>query len=149
MRLTLIGPFFTCFSHGMDQREFMHALAAALERDGHEVWSAAVHGEPIEPHAPLAVQKQVFERDLRMIEKCEAVVAVLDDFDAGTVFEMGYAYALKKPIITCFWVMPERLNLMIAQSATTFCEGIEQTVEAVRSLEEGTLTREGWQREVF
>lgn len=149
MRLTLIGPFFTRFSHGVDQRELMHTLAAALERDGHEVWSAAVHDEPIEPHAPIAVQRQVFERDLTMIEQCEAVVAVLDDFDAGTVFEMGYAYALKKPIIACFCVMPERLNLMIAQSAIAFCAGVEQTVEAVRSLEEGTLTHDGWQNEVF
>lgn len=148
MRLTLIGPFFTRFSHGVDQREFMHILASALEADGNEVWSAAVHDEPLEPHAPLVVQRRVFERDLRMIEWCEAVVAVLDDFDAGTVFEMGYAYALKKPVIACFCVMPERLNLMIAQSAIAFCAGAEEAVEAVRSLAEGAVGGQ-WQGEVF
>ncbi len=149
MRITVIGPFFTHFSHGADQSEFIRALACALERDGNDVWCAAVHDVPLKPDAPLDLRREVFERDLRMLDECDVVVAVLDDFDSGTMFEMGYAHRLGKPIIGCFCVMAERLNVMVAESPLAFCEGIEETVRCVRMLKEGTLSRRAWTGSVF
>ncbi len=42
-----------------------------------------------------------FEGDLRALQAADAVVAVLDgcDVDSGTAWEMGYAYALGRPIV--------------------------------------------------
>ena len=149
MRITVIGPFFRRFSHGTDQKDFIHALATALREDKNEVWCAAVHDEPLKPDAPPHLRSEVFEHDLHMLDVCEAVVAVLDDFDSGTMFEMGYAHCTGKPVIGCFCVMPETLNVMVAESPVAFCEGIEQTVSCVRMLEGGTLSRRAWTGKVF
>ncbi|MHC1593517.1 MAG: nucleoside 2-deoxyribosyltransferase [Methermicoccaceae archaeon] len=149
MKITVIGPFFRRFSHGADQRGFMQALATALGEDGNEVWCAAVHDEPLKPDAPFRIRREVFEYDLHMLDVCEAVVAVLDDFDSGTMFEMGYAHCAGKPVIGCFCVMPETLNVMVAEGAVAFCEGIEQAVSRVRMLKEGTLSRAAWTGKVF
>ncbi|NPA06047.1 MAG: nucleoside 2-deoxyribosyltransferase [Chloroflexi bacterium] len=45
--------------------------------------------------------RPIFEGDLRALNAADAVVAVLDgcDVDSGTAWEMGYAYALGRPII--------------------------------------------------
>ncbi|MFP4057117.1 MAG: nucleoside 2-deoxyribosyltransferase [Candidatus Brocadiia bacterium] len=43
----------------------------------------------------------IFRRCIEGVEAADAVVAVLDgsDADSGTAFEMGYAYALGKPVV--------------------------------------------------
>lgn len=48
-----------------------------------------------------ASAKQFFVKDLEMLIHSKHVVAVLNgpDVDSGTVWEIGYAYARKKPIL--------------------------------------------------
>lgn len=53
---------------------------------------------------PNKMSKAIFKANLRMIKKCDIVLANLDPFrgpscDAGTAMEIGYAKALKKPVI--------------------------------------------------
>lgn len=42
--------------------------------------------------------KLVFKTNCFDIDICDAVVAVIDDRDTGTIWEMGYAHAKAKPI---------------------------------------------------
>ena len=64
----------------------------------------------------------LFRRCLEGVERCDALVAILDgpDADSGTAFEMGYAHALGKPMVgvrTDFRDQQEhRTNLMLARS---------------------------------
>ena len=41
----------------------------------------------------------VVQKDLKALTKAKLLFAVLDDLDAGTIFEIGYARALKIPVI--------------------------------------------------
>lgn len=52
------------------------------------------------------VSSKIYQENLEKIHQCDAIVADLNPFrsegfepDSGTVFEVGYGYALKKPII--------------------------------------------------
>ncbi len=45
-------------------------------------------------------RKRIFQADMAALARCDAVVAMLDgpDCDAGTAFELGWAYAERRPI---------------------------------------------------
>ncbi len=98
--------------------------------------------------------KEIFSKCLEGVRKCDAVVAVLDgaDADSGTAFEVGYAYALGKPIVavrTDYREQQERgTNLMLARSCSAFVRprAFDDDVEAVaiaiaRELRRATRTR--------
>jgi len=68
----------------------------------------------------------IFRQCLEGVRAADAVVAVVDgaDADSGTAFEMGYAYALGKPIVgvrTDFRRQQERgTNIMLARCCQAF-----------------------------
>lgn len=47
----------------------------------------------------LGSADDVVLKDLRAIEECDVMLAITDGLDAGTVYEIGYARALKKPVV--------------------------------------------------
>jgi Nucleoside 2-deoxyribosyltransferase len=72
----------------------------------------------------ISIQKEIFEKNLQAIDNADIVVAVIDgaDADSGTSWEMGYAFAQRKKIIslrTDFRHVGynERVNLMLEQSS--------------------------------
>jgi Nucleoside 2-deoxyribosyltransferase/pfkB family carbohydrate kinase len=55
---------------------------------------------------------EVARRDLEGLDACDAVLAVLNGGDAGTIFEIGYAIAHSKPVIALAQnVRPEDLKM--------------------------------------
>lgn len=82
---------------------------------------------PLSAAAPAAKQfARIFRQCLAGLDACDVVVAVLDgpDADSGTAFEVGYAYALGKPVVgvrTDYREQQERgTNLMLARSCAGF-----------------------------
>lgn len=67
----------------------------------------------------------LFQQCIRGVEKADVILAVVDgtDVDSGTSFEIGYAYAMKKPIVLLRTDFRENadsgsLNLMLHYAAT-------------------------------
>ena len=80
---------------------------------------------------------RIFEYNLKALDECDIVVAVVDgaDADSGTAWEIGYAYAMKKRVIllrTDFRRVgrSEAVNLMLEESG----EVIGSVEELVRVL---------------
>jgi nucleoside 2-deoxyribosyltransferase/predicted secreted protein len=72
----------------------------------------------------IQVQEQLFSLNKKALEESDVIVAIIDgaDADSGTAWEMGYAFAQKKPVIalrTDFRRVGhhEQVNLMLEQSA--------------------------------
>lgn len=70
----------------------------------------------------------IFKNDIKHLDEATVVVAVVDFFDdhvdSGTAFEIGYAHAIKKPVI----IVQEKgnkLNLMISESLTYYTQSVE------------------------
>lgn len=55
--------------------------------------------------------------NLNALDECQAVVAITDRKDIGTIWETGYAYAMRKPIIYyCETLGDKPFNLMLART---------------------------------
>lgn len=85
-RVYLAGPFFN-----LAQRWLVDDVRRCLYELGMEVFSP-VHDVG---HGPA---EQVAPADLKALQECDLVFAILDGLDSGTVFEVGYARAIGKPV---------------------------------------------------
>jgi nucleoside 2-deoxyribosyltransferase len=122
VNLYLAGPLFT-----QAERRWLRELASRLGIAGHQVFLPQDHAE-----LPLLADPPdyhgAFEACRDAIERCDALVAVLDgaDADSGTAWECGYAYARGKPIValrTDFRGGEDQgLNLMLRRSASAIVE---------------------------
>jgi nucleoside 2-deoxyribosyltransferase len=55
---------------------------------------------------------EVARKDLEGLDACDAVLAVLNGGDTGTIFEIGYAIARSKPVVALAQnVRPEDLKM--------------------------------------
>ncbi len=111
MRIYIAAPLFSAA-----EREYNSKLGCMLERLGHEVF--------LPQRECSGSREEIFRCCLSGIESSELVVAVLEGSacDDGTAFEVGYAYALGKPIFglrTDFRNVGEHggaVNLMLASA---------------------------------
>lgn len=80
--------------------------------------------------------KQCFDANCNSVKTSELILAVIDDFDPGTVWEIGYGYSFKKSVIAYSNVPGRGLNLMLAQSCERFCNGLPEISEVLREYKE-------------
>ena len=87
IRIYLAGPF---FNHG--ERWLVEVVREGLRDLGVDVFSP-LHDVGIGPPTEVA------PADLQGLENCNAVLALLDGVDSGTLFEVGYAKARDIPVV--------------------------------------------------
>lgn len=78
------------------------------------------------PDASYAQRAVSFDMNVKAIQQSDMVIARIDDFDAGTMWEMGLAYANKRPVYAYTTVLGRGLNLMLAQSCKGFIRSLSQ-----------------------
>lgn len=125
MKLFLSGPF---FDH--EQVERLEKVKNALESLGHEVYSTSHRNSRIDLRS-AAERNDRFRLLCEEIANSDGVFAVLDGRDPGTIWEMGYAFALGKPMIA-FSEMEGYFSLMIDQSAT-YIEGFDKITKEIEA----------------
>ena len=83
------------------------------------------------PNAPKEIQDETFSGNLHHIETSDFLLVNTRDKDIGTIWEAGYAFAFKKPIIYFCAGLPEgaKFNLMLARSGIKVCTSFEQLEE--------------------
>lgn len=87
-RVYLAGPFFS-----VQQLWFVEEICSELEGMGMAVFS------PYHDVGSPPSSREIAERDLAGLRGCNAVLAILDGLDPGTVFEVGYARSIGIPVI--------------------------------------------------
>jgi nucleoside 2-deoxyribosyltransferase len=118
-RLYLAGPLFS-----EAERSYNAGLADLLRTHCFEVFLPQESGDNCALRG-RDEHRRIFTKNIRAIHDADLVVAIIDgaDVDSGTAWEMGYAAAIKKPVIalrTDFRMTgsQERVNLMLEQGAT-------------------------------
>lgn len=86
-RVYLAGPFFNIAQRWLIEESLMN-----LKEQGFTVFSP-LHDVG---YGPTSV---VVPADIEALKSCDIVFALLDGLDAGTLFEVGYARALEKPVV--------------------------------------------------
>jgi hypothetical protein len=104
-KIYLAGPFFTLAQQW--QVEQARANLASMNLDVFSPLHDVGRGSA----------EQVVHRDLKGIEECDVVFAIGDGLDSGTVYEIGYARALAKPVV--FYaenVSEENMKMMVGSA---------------------------------
>lgn len=115
-KVYLAGPFFT-----MAERWIIEQARKFLFEQGFKVFS------PLHD-VGYGDAEQVAPADIKGLEECDLVFAVLDGLDAGTLFEIGYAKSLNKPVIVFVQNESEEDLKMISG---TGCEIVNDFVSAI------------------
>jgi nucleoside 2-deoxyribosyltransferase len=66
------------------------ALAARLERHGHEVLTTHLLADDVDAQEASLDDRAVFDRDIRWLDACDALVAEASGSSYGVGFEVGY-----------------------------------------------------------
>lgn len=78
------------------------------------------------PEATREQRQETFNGNIRSIENSTITIFISDDKDMGTIFEAGFAYAIKKPLIgVAFTLGNAPFNLMLSESCKAVCKTIE------------------------
>lgn len=112
----LAGPFFT-----MAQRWLVHEARDALRGQGVKVFS---------PYHDVGIgdAADVVPKDIEALNRCHALFAIVDGHDAGTLFEIGYARSINKPVVAFAQHEPdEALKMLLG----TGCEVLTDFTTAV------------------
>jgi nucleoside 2-deoxyribosyltransferase len=114
VRIYLAGPLFTSA-----ERSWNGEVADGLRAAGHEVFLPQEHAQDLDGPG-------IFATDVGGLDWAEGLVAIMDgaDPDAGTSWEVGYAFAGRKPIVLLRTDLRTQAgpagtyNPMLTQSAT-------------------------------
>lgn len=107
----LASPFFR-----PDQVEREERIKEKLRSLGYKVFSPK-EACFLQSDAEISSQEAVFKANCDAIKDATAVFAITDTKDMGTIWEAGYAYGIKKPVIYFAETLGDnQFNLMLAQS---------------------------------
>jgi nucleoside 2-deoxyribosyltransferase len=105
----LAGPFFT-----LGQRWLIDESRRCLREMGLKVFS------PVHDVGPGKAE-EVAQPDLDALSKCDVVFGILDGLDSGTLFEIGYARAEKKPVYALAQAVSEEdLKMVVGSKCNVF-----------------------------
>jgi len=109
-RVYLAGPFFDLAQVWMVEqaRNNLREMGLRVFSPYHDVGLGNAH--------------DVVIKDLQAIEECDLVLALTDGLDAGTVYEIGYARALRKPVIVYSERHKGESLKMMEGSGCTLCD---------------------------
>lgn len=112
MNIYLAAPFFN-----KSQLDFVKALEKAFEENNINYFSPRSEGtlKDMTLEEKAKEMRKIFESNITHINNCDIMVAVIDDWDTGTVFEIGFAYGMDVPIFTIS-AKDFGLNVMIRQA---------------------------------
>lgn len=126
-KVYLAGPFFN-----EEQVSVASKLETLSEAAGLDFFSPRLRC-CCPPDATFAQRAMSFSMNVEAIKQSDLVIARIDDFDPGTMWEIGFAYANGRPVFAYTTVPGRGLNLMLAQSCKGFMCGFDELKSFVGS----------------
>ena len=103
------------------------------------------------PDAPKETQDATFVGNLQHIVSADFLLVNTRDKDIGTIWEAGFAFAHKKPIVYFCAGLPEnaKFNLMLARSGVKVCTSYDDLEDYLdRCFETKSLIMEPYDQEI-
>ncbi|EOQ08126.1 MULTISPECIES: nucleoside 2-deoxyribosyltransferase [Bacillus] len=122
MNIYLAGPFFN-----PEQIALLEKLEIILSKKGLNVFSPRKYMSKF-PFGSYEWQFQNFVTDVNAIQHSDITFAIYNDQDSGTMWEVGYTWSLKKPIII-FNTKEKVVNLMITQSLHAYLDSFDKVIQ--------------------
>jgi nucleoside 2-deoxyribosyltransferase len=127
MRVYIAAPFFN-----EEQLKTVKFLEDMLNVNGIEFFSPRSEGtlNQMSPEERKEKMGDVFESNIGHMDWCTHAVAVIDGYDKGVLFEMGYLYATDKPIVS-YTNNYQGINVMLNEAIECHCEGVVDVISAL------------------
>jgi hypothetical protein len=115
-KIYLAGPFFNLPQRWLvtEARSLLGALGMAVLSPLHDVG--------------VGEAQDVAPRDIAMLKECDKVFAILDGSDEGTLFEVGYARAMQKPVICYTQTLTEEQLKMFSGTNCTILDDFASAI---------------------
>ncbi|MEK7093594.1 MAG: nucleoside 2-deoxyribosyltransferase, partial [Patescibacteria group bacterium] len=97
-------------------------------------------------------QQKCFFMNTHGLMKCKLILANVEGYDTGTIWEMGAAYAYNRPVIIYSPNPDRKLNVMLAQGAKGYLAGWGAIDNFLSPTPERTFNwgvAENWKGEIF
>ena len=138
-KVYLASPFFN-----PEQLLLVKTIEVLIKNIGLECYSPRLDGvlQDMSPEERARSTKRIFEKNCAEIMKCDAMFAILNDRDTGTIWELGFGYAYKQfrnldyRIIT-FTSGENKENVMLKECVNAHAHGLEQAEAFLLLLKSG------------
>lgn len=138
MKVYIAAPFFN-----PEQLKVVKEIESLLHDSSIEYFSPRSEGTLIEmtPEERSIYMKSMFQSNINHMDWATHVIAVIDNYDTGTVWEMGYCYANDKEIVT-YSANYHGINVMLNESIKAHCVHILDLLSALVGKFESEKTNE-------
>ena len=136
-KVYIAGPLFN-----IHEKRYLEEIAEILESNGYDCFL---------PHRDQVVELEerrstdlmsqetkdtIFQTDLDALNKADITVALItgQDIDSGTSSEIGYTYALKKPVLAIDADERRYRNLFVEGMLTVIINNTDQLLETIEAL---------------
>ena len=123
----IAAPFFNA-----DQVATVAMIEAKLDSANMAYFSPRSEGTLLEMTSKEKIQHmdRIFKSNIDNMVKANIIIAVIDGRDIGTIWEMGFAYALGKTVIS-YTNMDHGLNVMLAKSVQAHVKSMVDLMIAI------------------
>lgn len=131
LQVYLAAPFFN-----EEQKNRLNRIRKVIEDSDLFCWDVYHDGVMINGKNQY-LKEEAFRENLKEIRKSDILIAITDEKDMGTIFEMGYSYNYCEMIIGYAESLGnERFNLMLAQSCSAVARNIFELAKILTLIKE-------------
>ena len=137
MMIYLASPFFS-----ESQCSRLKRVRSLCLNEGFVVWSAFFDSQPVKPADSEEKRRAGFEENVRRVKCSDIVLAITDEKDMGTCFELACGYMMKKIVIGYAETLGDKpFNLMLAQACDAVVKNEEELKRILAEVKEGEVDR--------
>ncbi len=127
--------YFSCsITGGRDDQPAYAALVDHLLENGHEVPTAILARPEVMDDEVIIEPAAVYERDVRWVTGCDALIAEVSTPSHGVGYEIALALSLGKPVLCLHQGGRKVSKMLTGNSHPNFCLGMYHTSDEMLSL---------------
>lgn len=112
--------YFSCSITGGRQDQLVyHAIVDTLLKSGHLVPTAHLSRSDVMEKETVISPAEVYERDVRWVKECDALVAEVSTPSHGVGYEIALALFLNKPVFCCYHHSRRVSKMILGNSSPT------------------------------
>jgi nucleoside 2-deoxyribosyltransferase len=117
-----VNIYFSCsITGGRQDQRIYQSIVKSLEKGGHSVPTAHLSNADVMSKEVVIQPRAVYERDVRWVNECDALIAEVSTPSHGVGYEIALALFLKKPVLCCYQQGRRVSKMITGNDSPTLC----------------------------